>query len=322
MAVYTEVTDQELADFLTRYDIGTLIKKTPIAEGVENSNYRIETDKDVFILTLFEKRTRAEDLPFFMDLKTHLAAKGLSTPRPINMKDGTVISNLAGRPAAIISFLQGRPVMTPNSADCAAFGAGVAALHEAVADFTQSRVNPLSLGGWRGLAGECLPRADECAPELKDIINEELSTLALQWPQGLPRGVIHADLFPDNVFFLNGKLSGFIDFYFSCTDFFAYDLAITVNAWCFNKNGDFLPDNAVKLVESYQTQRPLSAAEIKAFPILLRGAGLRFLLTRLYDWLNQDPNALVTVKNPLEYRDIILFHRGQYKPEHYGLADD
>lgn len=322
MAVYTEVTDQELTDFLTRYDIGALIKKTPIAEGVENSNYRVETDQDIFILTLFEKRTRAEDLPFFMDLKAHLATKGLSTPSPVPMKEGGVISTLAGRPAAVITFLKGRPVMEPKGEECAAFGGAVAALHEAVGDFTQTRDNPLSLKGWRPLADLCRARANECAQGLAELVEDELTALEKNWPQDLPHGVVHADLFPDNIFFVDRKISGFIDFYFSCSDFFAYDLAIAVNAWCFDKNGNFLQNNAVKLVEAYQSKRALSEAEIAAFPILLRGAGLRFLLTRLYDWLNQAPDALVTVKNPLEYRDIILFHREQYKPEYYGLAND
>lgn len=322
MAVYTEVTDQELTDFLTRYDIGALIKKTPIAEGVENSNYRVETDRDVFILTLFEKRTRAEDLPFFMDLKAHLAAKNLSTPSPVPMKDGNVISTLAGRPAAVITFLEGRPVIEPKGVECGAFGEAVAALHHAVGDFTQTRDNPLSLEGWRALTDQCRARADECAQGLAHLIEDELAALEQNWPQNLPRGVVHADLFPDNIFFIDRKISGFIDFYFSCTDFFAYDLAIAVNAWCFDKNGGFLQDNAIKLVEAYQSKRALSSAEIEAFPTLLRGAGLRFLLTRLYDWLNQEPGALVTVKNPLEYRNIILFHRKQYKPEYYGLAND
>lgn len=322
MAVYTEVSDQELARFLTRYDIGTPIRKTPIAEGVENTNYRLETDRGVYILTLFEKRTRAEDLPFFMDLTAHLAAKGLSIPAPVKMKDGAVISTLCGRPAAIITFLQGRPIMLPDPPACAGFGAAVASLHASVADFDQTRDNPLSLDGWRALADACGDRADECASGLGALIEEELAMLTGSWPQALPRGVVHADLFPDNVFFIDGEISGFIDFYFSCTEFFAYDLAIAVNAWCFDKTGGFHRKNALELMNAYQSERALSAEEKKAFPILLRGSALRFLMTRLYDWLNQDPQALVTVKNPLEYRDIILFHRQNFNPRDYGLTDD
>ena len=322
MAVYTEVSDQELARFLTRYDIGTPIRKTPIAEGVENTNYRLETDQGAYILTLFEKRTRAEDLPFFMDLTAHLAAKGLSIPAPVEMKHGEVISSLCGRPAAIITFLEGRPIMPPDPSACAGFGAAVASLHEAVADFDQTRDNPLSLEGWRALADACRKRADECASGLGALIDEELATLVEDWPQDLPRGVVHADLFPDNIFFMDGRISGFIDFYFSCTDFFAYDLAIAVNAWCFDKTGAFRQDNALELMKAYQSKRALSAEEKKAFPVLLRGSALRFLMTRLYDWLHQDPQALVTVKNPLEYRDIILFHRQNFNSRDYGLADD
>lgn len=330
MAVYTEVGDQELARFLTRYDIGALVRKTPIAEGVENTNYRLETDRGVFILTLFEKRTRAEDLPFFMDLTAHLAAKGLSIPAPVAMSEGGVISTLCGRPAAIITFLEGRPVMTPGPHECAAFGGAVAALHANVADFDQTRDNPLSLDGWRALADECRARADECAGGLGALIDEELAYAADHWPQDLPRGVVHADLFPDNIFFTDGEISGFIDFYFSCTEFFAYDLAIAFNAWCFDAGGDthgdtggaFLRDNARRLMQAYQAKRALSAVEKNSFPTLLRGSALRFLMTRLYDWLNQDPNALVRVKNPLEYRDIILFHRRRYDPSDYGLTND
>lgn len=236
------------------------------------------------------------------------------------MKEGGVISTLADRPAAIISFLEGRPIMEPNAQNCAAFGQAVAALHNAVGDFEQTRPNPLSLDGWRELADQCRARADECAPGLGGLIDDELSLLAEQWPMGLPQGVVHADLFPDNVFFQNGDISGFIDFYFSCTEFFAYDLAIAVNAWCFDKNAAFHKDKALSLVEAYQNKRTLSPTEVEAFPLLLRGSALRFLLTRLYDWLNQDPNALVTVKNPLEYRDIILFHREHYNSQDYGIS--
>jgi len=330
VAVYTEVSDQDLARFLSLYDIGTLTGKTPIAEGVENTNYRVDTDRGVFILTLFEKRTRAEDLPFFMELTRHLAAKGVSAPAPAKRRDGAVVSTLCGRPAAVITFLDGRPVMTPGPEACAAFGAALADLHAGVLDFDEARENPLSLDGWRALADACRARADECAPGLAALVDAELAFLAGAWPRSpskgaaadLPRGVVHADLFPDNVFFAGGAVSGFIDFYFSCTDFFAYDLAIAVNAWCFQPSDGFLRDNASSLVRAYRQKRPLSPAEREFFPIMLRGSALRFLMTRLYDWLHQDPNAFVTVKNPLELRDIILFHRERYNPSDYGLTND
>ena len=322
MAVYTEVSDQDLARFLLLYDIGAPIGKTPIAEGVENSNYRIDTDRGTYILTLFEKRTRAEDLPFFMALTDHLAAKGLSVPAPVAARDGRVISTLNARPAVIITFLEGRPIMEPGPQACASFGAALASLHAGVADFAGERENPLSFAGWRALADECRARADECAPGLAALIDEELAHLEEAWPKDLPRGVVHADLFPDNVFFTDGAVSGFIDFYFSCTEFFTYDLAIAVNAWCFDANAGLKRECARAMMLAYQDARALTPAERTSFPILLRASALRFLLTRLYDWLHQDPNALVRVKNPLELRDIILFHRERYTHSDYGLADD
>lgn len=319
MAVYTEVGDQALRAFLKSYDIGALIKKTPIAEGVENTNYRVDTDQGAFILTLFEKRTRAEDLPFFMALKAHLAGKALPVAAPIERSDGGFVARLAERPAALVSFLPGRPVMSPQKPECAAIGETLAALHDAVGDFSPVRPNPLSIEGWRALAGACRAGAETCAPGLSALIDEEIEALAAAWPSSLPAGVVHTDLFPDNVLFDDGAVSGVIDFYFSCTDYFAFDLAIAVNAWCFTEKSVFLKENARTMMAAYSAKRSLVKAEAEAFPVLLRGAALRFLLTRLYDWLNQVDGAVVTVKNPLMFRDILLFHRERYGSDLYGL---
>lgn len=319
MAVYTDVDDNALREFLRSYEIGDLIKKTPIAEGVENSNYRVDTDQGQFILTLFEKRVDEKDLPFFMGLMGHLSSKGLPVAAPVADKKGAVIKDLAKRPAVIVNFLNGRPHMTPHSRDCGELGAVLSALHLHVDGFPEQQPNPLSLDGWRQLADACRKEADRCETGLAALIDAELAYLETNWPADLPAGVVHSDLFPDNVLFDGEKISGVIDFYFSCTDFFAYDLAVCINAWCFDEKGEFQPENAKTLVAKYSIGRRLSNEERAALPILLRGSALRFLLTRLYDWLNQVEGALVTVKDPLPFSRILAFHQNHSKPSLYGL---
>lgn len=317
MAVYTDVSDAALTEYLKKYDIGGLIAKKPIVEGVENTNYRVETTHGVFILTLFEKRTPEKDLPFFMALMAHLAKAGLPVAAPIKDNTGRYVGALCGRPAAIVEFLPGLPEMTPQENHCAALGALQARLHKAVADFPLERKNPLSIEGWRKLIDQCRARADECAPGLAAFIEEEYSALTKGWPQGLPGGVVHTDLFPDNVLFEENRITGVIDFYFSSNDSFAYDLAVCINAWCFDEGQAFKKENALALMNAYA--RRLSNIEKNAFPLLLRGAALRFLLTRLYDWLNQIEGATVTVKDPLDYKRIMAFHCAHYAPSLYGF---
>lgn len=319
MAVYTDVDDDTLRKFLRDYDIGALVKKTPIAEGVENSNYRVDTDRGWFILTLFEKRVNEKDLPFFMALTGHLAAKDLPVAAPVADRNGVIIKDLAERPAVIVNFLDGRPHMAPEPENCAELGAVLAALHLHVGDFQQDRKNPLSLDGWRKLADDCRAGADRCAPGLAAAIDKELTYLADNWAADLPAGVVHSDLFPDNVLFDGEKISGVIDFYFSCTDFFAYDLAVCINAWCFDAQGGFLQENAARLITQYQAHRAIREAERGALPVLLRGAAMRFLLTRLYDWLHQVEGALVKVKDPLDYKRILAFHQSNSDLSLYGL---
>ena len=319
MAVYTDVTDNEVAAFLAGYNVGGLIRKTPIAEGVENTNYKIETDAGRFILTLFEKRVNEADLPFFMALTKHLSGKGVPVAAPLADANGAIIKSLASRPAVLIQFLPGRPHMAPNADHCRALGGALAQLHLNVADFDQARANPLDPAGWRGLAKACGDQSDRRAAGLSALIDNELGHITAHWPTALPSGVVHTDLFPDNVLFEGDEISGIIDFYFSCTDFFAYDVASCVNAWCFDTDGGVIPENARALISAYHDRRKLEQREIDAFAILLRGAALRFLLTRLYDWLNQVEGAVVTVKDPLEFRAILNFHREQYAPSLYGF---
>jgi homoserine kinase type II len=301
MAVYTDVSDADLSAFLTAYDIGTALSFKGVAEGVENSNFLLHTSAGNYFLTLYERRVNVDDLPFFLKLMRHLAARGVACPLPVAARDGEALRHLCGRPAAIITFLNGVSVREPGIDHCAAVGAALAGLHQAAADFDLDRANALSLAGWRHLAQQTAGRADEIAPGLGHEIATALRELEVAWPQDLPKGVIHADLFPDNVLFLGDTVSGLIDFYFSCSDFFAYDLAVLINAWCFNPAHVFEPAKACAMVDAYRRVRPLSGAEQASLVTLARGAALRFLLTRLYDWLNQVPGALVKPKDPLEY---------------------
>ncbi len=280
MAVYTEVGDDDLEKFVAQYDIGRLVACKGIAEGVENSNYLLQTDRGTYILTLYEKRVAKGDLPFFLGLMEHLARQGLPCPTPIHGRDGKALRELAKRPAAIISFLQGMWPRRVTPEHCGPVGEALAQLHVAGSSFQMRRANALSLAGWRKLFEDSRARADEVKKGLADDIAKELDYVTSHWPKDLPAGVIHADLFPDNVFFLDDKFSGMIDFYFACNDFFAYDLAVCLNAWCFEVDNSFNATKARRLVAGYRKIRPIEAHEIAALPLLARGSALRFLLTR------------------------------------------
>ncbi len=319
MAVYTDVPDDELKAFLAQYALGEPISCKGIAEGVENSNYLLRTERGTYILTLYEKRVAPADLPFFLALMDHLAAKGIACPVPIHGSDGKALRRLCGRPAAIVSFLDGMWPRRIEAYHCSGVGGALAQLHRAVADFPGRRDNNLSLAGWRKLYEACRGRADEIQTGLATELGTELDALERLWPNALPRGVIHADLFPDNVFFRDEKVSGLIDFYFACQDFFAYDVAICLNAWCFEADSSFNVTKARLLLANYRAARPLSAPEFEALPILARGSALRFLLTRLYDRLNHPAGALVKPKDPLEYLAKLRFHRGIAQSSAYGL---
>jgi homoserine kinase type II len=319
MAVYTEVSDEALRAFLAHYDIGEVTSFKGIAEGVENSNFLLRSASGQYILTLYEKRVRAEDLPFFIGLMEHLAGRGVTCPQPVRNRAGLALGELAGRPATIVTFLDGLWIRRPNVRHCGEVGEALARMHLAGADFPLRRANALSLEGWRSLFQAAEARADEVAPHLRDESAAELSFLETRWPKGLPSGVIHADLFNDNVFFLGEKLSGLIDFYFACNDAFAYDLAICLSAWCFEPDNEYNVSKGRAMISAYERLRPLSEAEIEALPLLARGAALRFMLTRLVDWLNVPPGAKVAPKNPLEYRDKLRFHQRVRSAADYGL---
>jgi homoserine kinase type II len=319
MAVYTDISDAALAEFLGRYRLGRLLSCKGIAEGVENSNFLLHAEAGFFILTLYEKRVLEADLPFFLGLMEHLSERGLTCPQPVRDSGGRSLGHLAGRPAAIVTFLDGLWVRHPEARHCALVGEALAHLHEAGADFSLRRSNNLSLAGWQNLASVAMPRADEVLPGLASAIATELSYLNDAWPAHLPKGVIHADLFPDNVFFLANKISGLIDFYFACTDAFAYDLAICLNAWCFEADCAYNITKGMALLDGYVRVRALTSSEREALPILARGSALRFLLTRLVDWLDVPAGALVRPKDPIEYIRKLRFHQKVANECDYGL---
>jgi homoserine kinase type II len=319
MAVYTDVTDEELQQFLAGYDIGGLLAYKGIAEGVENSNFLLHTGAGYFILTLYEKRVAGSDLPFFLNLIEHLAGRGLTCPQPVRNRAGEALGWLASRPAAIVTFLDGMWIRRPGAAHCAALGEALARLHLAGADFPMTRPNGLSVEGWRPLFEKAGARADKVQPGLAGAIKRELDVLERAWPGGLPQSIIHADLFPDNVFFLGDRLSGLIDFYFACTDALAYDVAICLNAWCFEPDHSYNVTKGRALFNGYRRERALDRAEIAALPMLCRGAALRFLLTRLVDWLEVPQGALVKPKDPLEYYRKLRFHQANSCARDYGL---
>lgn len=320
MAVYTEVTDDDLAAFVAPYDLGAVLSCKGIAEGVENSNFLLVLERGTFILTLYEKRVKREELPFFLGLMQHLARHGLECPQPVAARDGVALRELCGRPAAIVTFLSGLWPRRIRPQHCGELGTALGRLHRAGADYRGTRRNSLSIGAWAGLLDASRDRAGEVLPGLADELDRELAALRPLWPTDLPRGVIHADLFPDNVFFTGDQLTGLIDFYFACTDFLAYDIAICLNAWCFEPDGSFNATKAHLLLSHYQKVRPLEPAELAVLPVLARGSALRFLLTRLYDWLNRPAGALTTPKDPLEYWRKLRFHREVRSVGEYGLV--
>src|SRR5437588_11892 len=319
MAVYTDVAAEDLADFLSEYDLGELLSYKGIAEGVENSNFLVHTTRGHYILTLYEKRVAPEDLPFFLALMEHLAARGLTCPQPVKNRSGALLGFVAGRPAAVVTFLDGMWIRRPSAAHCGAVGAALAKLHLAGTDFPMTRRNALSVDGWRPLYVASAAGADSLQPGLRETIEREVTMLESAWPSGLPQGVIHADLFPDNVFFLQDRVSGLIDFYFACTDTLAYDLAICLNAWCFETDHSYNVTKGRALLKAYAAKRQLSPGEQRQLPVLCRGAALRFLLTRVVDWLEVPVGALVRPKDPLEYFRKLRFHQTIGSARDYGF---
>src|SRR5436190_3581354 len=319
MAVYTDVAAEDLSRFLAGYDIGALLSYKGIAEGVENSNFLVHTAQGHYILTLYERRVAERDLPFFLALMEHLASRGINCPQPVRNRAGKVLGKLAGRPAAIVTFLDGMWIRRPSAAHCGALGEALARLHLAGGDFAMRRDNALSVAGWRQLYEGCRERAHKVDRNLETLVGAELVALERDLPRGLPQGVIHADLFPDNVFFLGDKLSGLIDFFFACTDTLGYDVAICLNAWSFETDHSFNVTKGKSLLQAYTQIRPLSATERQALPLLARGASMRFLLTRLVDWFDVPVGALVRPKDPLEYYRKLRFHQAVTSVRDYGI---
>jgi homoserine kinase type II len=308
MAVYTDVSDDELARFIARYGLGSLLSCKGIAEGVENTNYLVHTTNGTFILTIYERRVDPADLPFFLGLMEHLSARGVTCPLPVRDKQGRVLNALGGRHAALVTFLEGMWSRRPKEVHCLELGKALAQMHLAGEGFGLRRANALGVNGWRPLFDKFADRADEVMPGLRHLVAEELKFLETTWPSRLPLGVIHADLFPDNVFFIGDQLSGLIDFYFACNDALAYDIAVCLNAWCFESDFDFNTAKGHALLKGYESVRRLSDAECEAMAILARGSALRFLLTRSYDWLNTPKDALVARKDPNDYVQRLRFH--------------
>ncbi len=309
MAVYTDITDAELEAFLGEFDLGAPLSCKGIAEGVENSNYLVETTAGRFILTIYERRVRQEDLPYFLDLMQWLAQHGFPSAEPMAGRDGAICRQIRGKPAALVQFLNGLSVRRPTLEHCREAGGGMAWLHEAAAGFAGRRVNDLGQAAWAPMYERLHHEADLLKPGLGDVIARDVEILQREWPSGLPAGTIHADLFPDNVFFAGGRFAAAIDFYFACDDFLAYDLGVALNAWCFEPDGSFNVTLARAMLNGYERRRPLSPAEREALPMLARGSALRFFLTRLNDWRSTPQGALVKPKDPLEYERKLAVHR-------------
>jgi len=309
MAVYTDITDTELAAFLADYDLGAPTRFEGIAEGVENSNFLLETAAGRYVLTVYERRVRADQLPFFLGLMEWLASRGFPSAPPIADREGRRLKSVRGKPAALSAFLPGQAVRRPTLAHCREAGEGLAWLHLAARGFPSRRENDLGRLAWPGLFARLAVRAEALKPGLAATIEADLALFAGSWPTGLPEGILHADYFPDNVFFRDGRFAGAIDFYFAAWDTLAYDLAVALNAWCFEADGGFNAAAARAFVDGYQRRRPLSAEEARALPLLAHGAAMRFFLTRLHDWGATPAGALVRPKDPLEYERKLAVHR-------------
>ncbi len=326
MAVYTQLGAEALTAIVAEYDVGALISAKGIAEGVSNSNWLIETGRidgscTRFILTMYEHRTDVSDLPFFLGLLDHLAERGCPVPRTIHDRDNRSWRMHEGKALALIEFLPGVSVTAPTPDQARAVGAALAQVHLAAADFPGERTNALGLSDWRSLTEACGAEGlSAIDPDLGHLVAGEMEVLSRNWPRDLPRSVIHADLFPDNVLMLGAAVSGLIDFYFACTDITAYDIAVTHAAWCFDVSGRvFAPELSRALLEGYESVRPLSPDERAALPLLARGAAMRFLLTRAYDWTNTPADAMVTRKDPMAFARRLEFYAQPDNARVFGI---
>ena len=309
MAVYTPITKEKLSSFLKNYNIGSLENFKGVLEGVENTNYKIITSQDTFILTIFEKRVKEQELPFFIELQNHLSKKNIKCPSPISNRNDRYVNTIENKPCVLMSFLEGKKTDNSTSYHCHQIGELTAKIHLNSKDFTLTRNNGLHQKHWRDIFNKCQKSKDSRYGELYQVIEQELQYLDKKWPRNLPIGIIHGDIFPDNVFFIDSNVSGLIDFYFSCNDFYAYDLAITANAWCFDKKKSFKKENFDSLLKGYQQHVNISNDEKNHFNTLLRGAAMRFLVTRLHDQLYHPDGAMVVPKDPFEFFNILKWHQ-------------
>lgn len=320
MAVYTPLTVSDIEPFLATYTIGQLKDFGGIESGVENTNYWLETTEGKFILTLYEKRVDKNALPFYLDLQFHLASKGLPCPLPVKNNQGNTLTSLKEKPAAIVTFLTGKSARLIQNAHMPLLGKAIATMHLHTADLsTLAPENHFSLDGWQKMARDLAQKPEQIKSGLTHEISTQLEWLAENWPKQLPSGIIHGDLFPDNVFFKQDTLTGIIDFYFACHDFWMYDLAIVLNAWCFEHEREFNMTKARLFLSAYNEVRPITEAEWHALPILSSGAAMRFLLTRTHDWCNPVADALVKPKDPLEYLHKLRFHQGIQSHKEYAV---
>jgi len=311
MAVYTKLSADELKDFFFKYDLGKLINHKEIKEGIENTNYFTQTENGKFILTLYEKRVDEKDLPFFISLMKNLFDKNFPCPNPIINKNGNYISEIKNKKAAVISFLNGtaKKILNPN--ECYQVGIYAAKLHSITKDLTGKRKNKLSVNSWKEIYKKIRNDCSKIHKNLPKIIEKNLTEIENNWPKNIPSGIIHADLFPDNIFFNGNKLSGIIDYYFSCYDYYAFEIAICLNALCFegqNQNLSFNVTKAKKFIDGYSSIRSLTEEEKKSLKVLCQGAAIRFLLTRVFDYLNLTEGAIVKIKDPVEYLKRLEFH--------------
>ena len=311
MAVYTKLSEKDLIEFLSKYNIGKIQKHEEIKEGIENTNYLIQTEKGKFILTLYEKRVDEKDLPFFISLMRNLFDKKFPSPEPIINKNGNYISEIFDKKAAVVSFLDGKAKLILNPLDCYEVGVYTAKLHLITKNLVSKRKNKLSVKSWREIYNRVKKDCSKIHPNLSNTIEKNLNEIEMDWPKNIPSGIIHADLFPDNIFFKKNKLSGIIDFYFSCNDYYAFEIAICLNALCFegkNENLSFNVTKAKKFIDGYSSVRNLTDDEKKSLKVLCKGAAIRFLLTRVFDYLNLIVGAIVKIKDPLEYLKRLEFH--------------
>ena len=320
MAVYTRLNQSKIEEILSNYNLGKLDSFKGIEEGIENTNYFLSVNKRKLILTVYEKRVKPEDLPFFSNLMSSLNNANFKCPAPVKNNNNSTITNFDGKKLMIVSFLEGKAKSNLTPKNCKAIGIETAKMHELTKNFKIKRQNDLSVNSWRSLFDDVKDQCSMLHKDLPKLIEENLNSVEKKWPKDLPKGIIHADLFHDNIFFNKDKLSGIIDFYFSCEDFFAFEIAICFNALCFDgakENLSFNVTKAKNFIDGYSSVRKLSELEKKSIKVLSQGAALRFLLTRVFDALNTVEGAMVKVKDPIEYLKRLEFHKNAKNHEDY-----